>query len=212
MKDYYNKAFNKLKQKLFVYVKYLLIYHINNKPNTTKLHLLYSYLNHKKLSRQYKSLYELMQAKYSKGTYIDRFLVFRYTEILEEDINDQNAKKERDYSIDMKELIKFVLNYKTFFGVMEQVAHNSVEFWQEFVNEHPNTVKIYKTGDSIANDYYKLAKYKEYFSETYYNHFAINFTYGCFLKFILNNYKEANIVIHNAVLSKTKNEATTTIV
>lgn len=209
MKDYYTKAYKDLKHLLFIYIKYLLIFHITRIPKTTKLHLISSYLNHKKLHMQYKSLYELMQAKYSKGTYIDQFLVFRYTEILEEDINEINAKKEKDYHLDLKDLIKFVLNYKKYFDIMDKVANNSIEFWQEFDNEQPNTVKIYKIGDCIARDYYELAKYIDYFSENYYNHFAKNFTYGCFLKFILNNYKESSVIISNAVISKSKNEATT---
>ena len=201
-----------LKILLFTYIQYLLIYHISKFPNTTKLHLLYSYLSHKKLKKQYKSLFELMKAKYSKGTYIDQFLVYRYTEILERDINEINERKEKDYHLDLKDLIKFVLNYKKFYDIMEELANNSVKFWQELINEHPNTVKIYKFGDRIANDYQKIAKYMEYFSESYYNHFAINFTYGCFLKFILNNYKEANLIISNAILSKSKKESNLAVV
>ena len=58
-----------------------------------------------------------MQANLSKGSFVDKYLVFRqifliifrYTEILESDINELNSKKEKDYYMDIKDFIEFVL-------------------------------------------------------------------------------------------------------
>ena len=77
MKEYYKNSYAELKHLLYSYIKYLLIYHIIQKPKMIKLHLLYSYLCHRKLNKPYKSLYELMQAKLSKGSFVDKYLVFR---------------------------------------------------------------------------------------------------------------------------------------
>lgn len=82
MKEYYKNCYEELKNKLYLYIKYLLVYHIIKKPRMIKLHLLYSYLCHKKLNKPFKSLYELMQAKLSKGSFVDRYLVFRYIKLI----------------------------------------------------------------------------------------------------------------------------------
>ena len=102
--------------------------------------------------------------------------------------------------------MNFIINYKSYFELMVKVTHNAVEFWQEFDNEKPNVIKIYKIGDHIAQDFQSLKVIRDYFTENYYHHFAINFSYGCFLKFILNNPKEANFQLSNSVKEKYKGE------
>ncbi len=114
--------------------------------------------------------------------------------------------------MDMKKLIQFVLSYKSYFDIMEKIVRNSVEFWQEMDGDKPNSIKIYKLGDNIANDYQSLKKYKDFFEDNYHNHFAINFSYGCFLKFVLNNPKEANILITSCIEYKNKLDLSTKLI
>ncbi len=95
---------------------------------------------------------------------------------------------------------------------MEKIVRNSVEFWQEMDGDKPNSIKIYKLGDNIANDYQSLKKYKDFFEDNYNNHFAINFSYGCFLKFVLNNPKEANILITSCIEYKNKLDLSTKLI
>ena len=153
-----------------------------------------------------------MQANLSKGSFVDKYLVFRqifliifrYTEILESDINELNSKKEKDYYMDIKDFLEFVLSYKSYFAIMENIVSDSVEFWQEMLVEKPNSIKFYKLGHNIAKDYIFIKKHREFFEDKYQNHFAIAFAYGCFLKYVLNNQKEANILIANCLENKVK--------
>ena len=70
-------------------------------PKSARLHLLNAFTNQEKLKNKFKALFELMITEENKPNVQEEFSIFRYKNLIEEELVDQDLKTQETKGVDV---------------------------------------------------------------------------------------------------------------
>ena len=161
------------------------------------LKILSAFIHHKYFNNFGKAMYELGSCMNSSNSSKQRFAVNRYKFIIDEEYNLllQKQLTQKQYGFDMERLIHFEKKYFKFRCLIGKITDWSLFFWEELEHPNFNINSVNKIGSSIGKDYMEVCKQFEKLQEINGKHFLANKTYSSFLREIMNNDIEAEMVI-----------------
>ena len=187
----------------FLFVKSILQESLEKFKKSTKLHIIYSYIQHDKLRNKFKALNELMISEETKANIYEEFALFRYKynysklkhlikfarNMIEEEMieNDKKNKEKTNNQVDVLSVINFQNKFVLFLTAIENAVNFHLEFWRELMEESPDIQKLHGLGTAITTSleitsilYVKLYEINP-------THIRLLETYSSFLRDIVND-------------------------
>ena len=77
-------------------------------PKSARLHILHAHIEHEKLKNKFKALFELMVAEESKPNIQEEFSIFRYKNLIEEEMIENDMRSyENKGGVDVNIIVHF---------------------------------------------------------------------------------------------------------
>lgn len=165
---------------------------------STTLHLLNAYLHQEKLSNRFKALYELLETDENKPQIQIEFAIFRYKNIIEEEIVEHDANNSENKGIDVNILVLFQNKFVEFQNHIEKSVNFHLDFWRELLEDNPDIQKLQSLSSKITRSVEEVAGNFDKICEINNNHTRMLKIYGNFLRNIVNDDAEGRKLIERA--------------
>jgi len=167
-------------------------------PKSARLHLLNAYFQQEKKKNRFKALYELMVTEENHPGLREEFAVFRYRNIIEKEMEEDEIRNTNNKELDVKLLVQFQDQYVTLQSEIHKAVNQQLEFWRELEQINPNVQKLLSLGskitaqaDIVKTQYSKLHEINS-------NNLKMLNMYGNFLKDIMNETFESQRILEKA--------------
>ena len=164
-------------------------------PKSPRLHLLNAYFQQEKKKNRFKALYELMVTEENHPGLREEFSVFRYRNIIEKEMEEDEIRNTNNKDLDVKLLVQFQERYVTLQTEISNAVLQQLEFWRELDQMNPNVQKLLFLGskitiqaETVKSEYSKLYEINS-------NNLKMLNMYGNFLKDIMNDTFESQRII-----------------
>mmetsp|Transcript_28675 Transcript_28675/g.25656 ORF Transcript_28675/g.25656 Transcript_28675/m.25656 type:complete len:330 (-) Transcript_28675:1834-2823(-) len=91
----------------YTWVKEIMVDAIETHQKSTRLHMLYAYIQREKLQNKFKALYEMMITETYKPNIEEEFSIFRYKNLIEEEMVENDIKNNESKGIDVNQIVAF---------------------------------------------------------------------------------------------------------
>ena len=88
---------------------------------------MHSHIQHEKLKNKFKALFELMITEESKPNMQEEFSIFRYKNIIEEEMIDSDQKSQENKAVDVNQIVHFQNKFVVFQNSIEKSVNLHLE-------------------------------------------------------------------------------------
>ena len=160
--------------------------------------LLYGYIQKEKLDNKFKALFELMIAADSKPSPEEEFSIFRYKNIIEEEIIENDQKHIESKGIDVNLIVDFENKFVNFQTAIEIAVEAHLDFWRELLENNPEIQKLQTLGSHITKSLEEADRQYKSLCAINPNHLKMLKIYGNFLKDVVNDESESQRIMEKA--------------
>lgn len=182
----------------YLFVKIMLSEALDRLPKSRGLHMLYSHIQHEKLTNKYKALTELMIIETYKPGLQEEFLLYRYAHIIEEEMIEEDTRNSESKGMDINTMVLYQNKFIEFVNDIEKSVEFHLEFWRELLEELPDIKKLQNLGTRLTNQAESSTlKYQQLMAINPNNIKTLQ-VYGNFLKDIVNDEQQGNSILEKA--------------
>lgn len=167
-------------------------------PKSAKLHMLHAYIQHQRLKNKYKAYYELMIAKTRKPSLLIDFSIFRYMNLIEEEMIDYDIRNSESKGMDVNVIVEFQNKFVDFQSAIEKSVMFHLDFWRELLETNPDIQKLHGLGAKITKNVESTSEMFQKLKEINPNNIKCLQLYGNYLRDIVNDVQEGERVIERA--------------
>lgn len=131
----------------------------------------------------------------SKPEVEEEFWVFRYKNILEKIMLEQESKVGTKQSIDVAKIVDFQDRLFAFKLQLRAAVELYLDFWRELQEHNPDVQKLHDLGSRLTNVLEQVAEEFKSLIGIYPNHLKLIQLYGHFLRDIINDDSEGQRLI-----------------
>jgi len=182
----------------YFWIKSLLLEALERFPKSVKLHLLYAYVQKEKLDNKFKGLFELMIALDAKPSIEEEYAIFRYKNIIEDEIIENDQKHIELKGIDVNLIVDFENKFVDFQTAIEAAVESHLDFWRELLENNPEIQKLQTLGSYITKSLEEAERQYERLCTINPNHVKMLKIYGNFLKEVVHDENEGQRILDKA--------------
>jgi PAS domain S-box-containing protein len=182
----------------YLWIKSLLLEALERFPKSVKLHLLYAYVQKEKLDNKFKGLFELMIALEAKPSIEEEYAIFRYKNIIEDEIIENDQKHIELKGIDVNLIVDFENKFVDFQTAIEAAVESHLDFWRELLENNPEIQKLQTLGSYITKSLEAAERQYERLCAINPNHVKMLKIYGNFLKEVVHDENEGQRILDKA--------------
>jgi PAS domain S-box-containing protein len=182
----------------YLWVKQILLDSLEKFPKSSRLHILYAYVQREKLKNKFKALFEIMIADENKPTIEEEFSIHRYKNIIEEAIIDSDNKISENKGVNVNIIVDFENKFVDFQTVIGNSVELHLDFWRELLENTPEIQKLQTLGSMITRSVEETNKHFKILTTINPNQVKMLKTFGNFLKDIVNDESEAAKILEKA--------------
>jgi len=182
----------------YLWVKQILLDSLEKFPKSSRLHILYAYVQREKLKNKFKALFEIMIADENKPTIEEEFSIHRYKNIIEEAIIESDNKISENKGVNVNIIVDFENKFVEFQTVIGNSVELHLDFWRELLENNPEIQKLQSLGSMITRSVEETNKHFKILTSINPNQVKMLKTFGNFLKDIVNDEAEAAKILEKA--------------
>ncbi|EAR98621.2 PAS domain S-box protein (macronuclear) [Tetrahymena thermophila SB210] len=191
-----------LSKKWYMFVRSILEDSLEKFVKSSRLHLLHAFIQHEKLKNKFKALFELMIAREHKPNIQEEFSIFRFANLIEDEIKDSDEKTGDTRNVDVNKIVLFQKRFIEFQEIIDKSVQLHLDFWKELLEENPEIQKIENMGSKITSTVEQVKDQFQRLRDIYSNHIKCLEIYGYFLKDIVNDDIEGEKILDNVKYAK----------
>ncbi|KAL4478284.1 hypothetical protein ABPG72_016596 [Tetrahymena utriculariae] len=191
-----------LSKKWYQFVRSILEDSLEKFVKSSRLHLLHAFVQHEKLKNKFKALFELMIAREHKPNIQEEFSIFRFANLIEDEIKDSDEKTGDTRNVDVNKIVLFQKRFIEFQEIIDKSVQLHLDFWRELLEENPEIQKIESMGSKITSTVEQVKDQFQKLRDIYSNHIKCLEIYGYFLKDIVNDDIEGEKILDNVKYAK----------
>ena len=126
----------------YTWVKEMLVDALEKFPKSSRLHLLYAYIQREKLHNKFKALFEMMITEDNKPSLEEEFSIYRYKNLIEEEMIENDTRNSESKGVDVNIIVHFQNRFVQFQSVIEKAVELHLDFWRELLENNPDIQKL----------------------------------------------------------------------
>jgi len=182
----------------YTWIKHLISDALDRIPKSTRLHMLYAYVQREKLHNKFKALYEMMITEENKPNMEEEFSIFSYKNVIEEEMIENDARNSESKGVDVNVLVDFQNKFVDFQNAVENDVDLHLEFWRELLENNPDIQKLQSLGAKITHSNEQTSNEFKKLNDINPNHIKMLQIYGNYLKDIVNDEVEGQRTLEKA--------------
>ena len=182
----------------YTWIKHLISDALERIPKSTRLHMLYAYVQREKLHNKFKALYEMMITEENKPNMEEEFSIFSYKNVIEEEMIENDARNSESKGVDVNVLVDFQNKFVDFQAAVENDVDLHLEFWRELLENNPDIQKLQSLGAKITHSFEQTSGEFKKLNDINPNHIKMLQIYGNYLKDIVNDEVEGQRTLEKA--------------
>lgn len=166
----------------------LIDFEVASSIGSVTLRMISAYYSREYIGNIFKTVYELefIEEK-QKPSFRDKFLIYKYKNVIEEEMNSISKKGSMDNGMDVEKLIEFEKHYETFRAQAESTSNIVNRFWEQLKSKDLDVNGLYEIGSKVGTLYNEmLANYSVAVGIFPHNYKLVS-EFGYFEKAIMNN-------------------------
>lgn len=185
-------------QEWYLFVKVVLIEALARLPKSRKLHMLYAYIQHERLKNKFKALHELMIAETHKPGLQEEFAIYRYRNIIEDEMIDSDIRGSEAKGLDLNIIITYQNKFIDFVNNIEKAVNFHLDFWRELLEENPDIEKLQNLGSRLTHQVDISSENFQKLVQINPNNVRTMQIYGNFLREIINDDHQGKVLLDKA--------------
>lgn len=145
---------------------------------------------HGRLKNKWRALFELRETFDSKPNIQEEFSIFRYTQIIEQEMKESDMRSAESSGIDVSQLVVFQNKFVNLNTTIEKAVIFHLDFWRELLEDNPDIKKLQHLGSKITNIIVETDEQYHALTKINPNHIKLLEIYGYFLKDVIYNESE----------------------
>jgi len=137
----------------------------------------------------------MMITEDNKPSVEEEFSIYRYKNIIEEEMIENDARNSETKGVDVNIIVYFQNKFVEFQAIIEKAVELHLDFWRELLEANPDIQKLQGLGSHITHSVEETAEQFRRLNDINPNHIKMLQIYGNFLKDIVNDENEALRVI-----------------
>ena len=183
----------------YTWIKHIISDLLDSKfPKSTRLHMLYAYVQREKLHNKFKALYEMMITEENKPNMEEEFSIFSYKNVIEEEMIENDARNSESKGVDVNVIVDFQNKFVDFQAAVENDVDLHLEFWRELLENNPDIQKLQSLGAKITHSFEQTSGEFKKLNDINPNHIKMLQIYGNYLKDIVNDDVEGQRTLEKA--------------
>jgi hypothetical protein len=179
----------------YTWVKEMLVDALEKFPKSSRLHLLYAYIQREKLHNKFKALFEMMITEDNKPSLEEEFSIYRYKNLIEEEMIENDTRNSESKGVDVNIIVHFQNRFVQFQSVIEKAVELHLDFWRELLENNPDIQKLQGLGSHITHSVEESSDQFKKLNDINPNHIKMLKIYGNFLKDIVNDDVEGQRIL-----------------
>ena len=139
-----------------------------------------------------------MIALEAKPSFEEEFAIFRYKNIIEDEIIENDLKHIEAKGIDVNLIVDFENKFVDFQTAIETAVESHLDFWRELLENNPEIQKLQTLGSYITKSLEEAERQYEQLCVINSNHVRMLKIYGNFLKDVVNDENEGQRILDRA--------------
>jgi len=166
----------------------LIDYEVTNNMASVTLRMISAYYSREYIGNIFKTMYELIFIEEKqKPSFRDKFLIYKYKKVIEEEMSTVAKKNTADNSMDVERLVEFESHYETFRSQAETASNIVNRFWEQLKSKDLDVNGLYEIGSKVGAIYQEMqANYNAAIAIFPHNAKLVG-EFGNFEKSIMNN-------------------------
>jgi ABC-type transport system involved in cytochrome c biogenesis permease subunit len=182
----------------YTWIKHIISDVLERFPKSTRLHMLYAYVQREKLHNKFKALYEMMITEENKPNMEEEFSIFSYKNVIEEEMIENDARNSESKGVDVNVIVDFQNKFVDFQAAVENDVDLHLEFWRELLENNPDIQKLQSLGAKITHSFEQTSGEFKKLNDINPNHIKMLQIYGNYLKDIVNDDVEGQRTLEKA--------------
>lgn len=167
-------------------------------PKSARLRIINACLQREKLDNKFKALTEMMLTKWIKPNVEQKFSMYRYKKLIEEELVEDDIRMSENKGLD----VNMIVNHQAIFDAFQAALKNGMELklniWREMLEDNPSSSKLQSLGFMIHHAIGEIRRLYKKLSDINPNHIRTLESYGHFLKDIVNDDLEGQKLLEKA--------------
>lgn len=182
----------------YTWIKHIIVDVLERFPKSTRLHMLYAYIQREKLQNKFKALFEMMITEENKPNVEEDFSIFSYKNVIEEEMIENDARNSESKGVDVNIIVDFQNKFVDFQAAVENAVDLHLEFWRELLENNPDIQKLQSLGSKITHSFEETSAEFRKLNEINPNHIKMLQIYGNYLKDVMNDDVEGQRTLEKA--------------
>ena len=190
-------------------VKSIMVDSLAKFPKSSRLHMLYSFVQQEKLKNKFKALFEIFETEQNKPTLQEEFSCHRFRNLIEEEMIEADMRNSESSGMDVNNIVNFQNKFVEFQQTIDKTVNLHLDFWRELMEENPEIHKLQNLGSKITTHIEKCEEIYKKLIEMNPNHIRCLVIYGNFLQEIVSDdtggakiLEKANYIGKSSMVSK----------
>eukprot|EP01022_Parablepharisma_sp_SALTPOND_P017432 TRINITY_DN277_c1_g2_i1.p2 TRINITY_DN277_c1_g2~~TRINITY_DN277_c1_g2_i1.p2 ORF type:complete len:1761 (-),score=195.95 TRINITY_DN277_c1_g2_i1:3742-9024(-) len=161
---------------------------VTNNLGSVTLRMISAYYSREYIGNIFKTVYELIFIEEKqKPSFRDRFLIYKYKKVIEEEMATVAKKGLADNGMDVERLIEFEKHYETFRAQAETASNIVNRFWEQLKSKDLDVNGLYEIGSKVGSIYQEMQNNYNAAIAIFPHNFKLVNEFGNFEKSIMNN-------------------------